>query len=219
LGVLVNSFVLNLDGVEGLSFLPNSNLLLTNSVSAANNGGLFECMTAGMAVGTGLNLTINPPSRDPDGVILHAGTGTLFVADDGDERIYEYDTSGNLLLEIDTNLINPGFSEPEGITVDPVTVNLLVVDTGQGTRRIYELTTAGALVDSVALGGDPEGVTIDFLTRLIYVAHDNTNTIGDVVIPEPSTWLLFGVGVFGLIGYRSLLRFKFVRNSFRLMRP
>jgi len=208
-----NPEVQGLTDVQGLSFLPspNTNLLLTEQDSP--QAGILEFSTTGNPIPGGINFSTLPTSDDGDGVIFHSGTETLFVADDLSESIYEFDSSGGLLKTISTPGILPGFIDPEGITFDPETGNLLVVDAVAGTRSLYELTTAGALVSSVdleALTGfaDPEGVTIDRNTNTLYVAFDRDDKIGAFSIqpsqpvPEPSTGWLVGPAIVGLLGWR-----------------
>lgn len=208
-----NPEVQGLTDVQGLSFLPspNTNLLLTEQDSP--QAGVLEYTTVGNPVPSGINFSTLPTSDDGDGVIFHTGTGTLFVADDLAESIYEFDSSGGLLNTISTQGILPGFIDPEGITFDPETGNLLVVDAVAGTRSLYELTTAGALVSSINLEdltgfADPEGVTIDRSTNTLYVAFDRDDKIGafsihpSQPIPEPSTVWLVGPAILGLITWR-----------------
>ncbi|WP_447969349.1 SdiA-regulated domain-containing protein [Nitrospira sp. M1] len=202
-----------LSDVQGLSFLPspNANLLLTEQDSP--QGGVLEFTTTGDPVPLGINFSTLPTSDDGDGVIFHSGTNTVFIADDLTESIYEFDTTGTHLNTISTPGILSDFIDPEGITFDPETGNLLVVDAVAGTRSLYELTTAGALVSSVdleALTGfaDPEGVTIDRSTNTLYVAFDRDDKIGafsiqpSQPIPEPSTGWLVGPVIVGLLTWR-----------------
>ena len=210
-GTPVSSFNTGLD-VLGLSLSPNGNLLVANNDGA--NSGVVEFTKGGTVVAGGLNFGTQPPSANGAGITFNSGTGTVFIADDDDERIYEFTTTGTLLNTIATDAIIPAFDEPEGITVDPMTGNLLVVDDSGGTSSLYELTTDGNLVMSTnlqSLSGfdDPEGVTIDRNTNTVYIAFDNQNKIGTFSIqnaaapvPEPGTIFLLGSGLAGLSLWR-----------------
>ncbi len=201
-GALIGTpFTVSLEYVEGIAMAPNGvNLLLTNSDSG---GGVFEYTTSGSPVAGGTSFVTDPPSSDADGVVYHPVTGTVFVADDTDEMIYEFSLAGTLLNSFSTE--NPpfpsSFDEPEGIAVDPVTGNLLIVDDSGGTSRLWEATTGGGLVTSFYLGGDPEGITVDPATRRFYVVDDNNELliVGQISdIPEPSMLSLVGIGLVGL---------------------
>ncbi|MEW5859072.1 MAG: PEP-CTERM sorting domain-containing protein [Cyanobacteriota bacterium] len=217
-GALINSFKVSLNDVRGVDILPNGNLLLSNSIPANQGGGLFEYTKTGLPVESGVNLIIDPPSSDPDSTVFHEGTSTIFVVDDVDEKIYEFALDGKLLNTINTLAINPNFKEPEGITFDPLTNNLLIAGDNQGARSLYELTLAGELVDVINVEEvtgltDPEGITIDPATRTLYVAFDSDEAVGafslgdaPASVPEPTTGL--GVLVFGAFGAGSLLKRK-----------
>ena len=209
-GGFVSSFspVANGD-IQGLDVLPNGNLLLSDQSSNNSLGApaLLEFTKAGAAVPAGINIIIQPPSGDADGVAFNAGTGTIFTADDVDETIYEFATAGGApLSSFLTTAIDAAFDEPEGITVDPLTGNLLVVDDGGGTSSLYELTTTGDLVMTVDLAaltgfGDPEGVAIDRANNKLYVAFADDNKVAQfsiAAVPEPTMIGLLGLGLVGL---------------------
>ncbi len=221
-GAFVRSFGVSLDQVEGLHILSNGNLLLSNSTSASSGGGVYEYTTDGNPVGTGLNITTDPPSADNDGAVLHTGTNTIFVADDSDEAIYEFALDGTLLNTISTTGILSAFNEPEGIDFDPLTGNLLVVDDSGGTSSLYELSTTGDLIEvhdliTLTAGAttpagpfnDPEGIAFDPTTRTVYVAFDNDRAVGifslgggpkpPVSVSEPASLLLTSLGLLALM--------------------
>lgn len=217
-GALVNSFNISLDDIRGVDVLPNGNLLLSNSIPAQDGGGLFEYTKVGVQVPSGINLTIDPPSSDPDSTVFHEGTSTIFVVDDVDEKIYEFALDGKLLNTINTLAINPAFQEPEGITFDPSTGNLLIAGDNQGSRSLYELTLAGELVNVINVEEvtgltDPEGITLDPATRTLYVAFDSDEAVGafsldDAPASVPETGSALGVLAFGVFSGASLWKRK-----------
>jgi len=221
-GSLLNSFYVPISRVKGVTFLPNGNMLLSNSAPAANGGGLFEYTKTGTAVPSGLNLINDAPSGDNDDVFFNAATNSLFVADDQDEAIYEFSLAGALLNTINTKAVDIKFNDPEGVAVDPITGNLYVADASKGTRALYELTSTGLLVqkiDFVSMGYlDPEGIAIDPTNGLLYVADDNAQklvifstgsthsgggTTSHAAMPEPTTAVM---GLMALAGAGAAMR-------------
>ena len=209
-GEFLSSFTVpNLD-LDGLSLLPNGNLLLAHNPNGEDK--LIEFTTDGVVVSDGINISLDAISNDPDGVIFNPVTETIFLADQTDKTIYEISTEGNLLSKINTLAFNPNFDNPEGITVDPLSGNLLVVDDAGGTNSLYEITPTGKLVSSINLLNlsnldDPEGITIDGATRTLYVAFDKGGENGDQIgvfkvtqVPEFTSVLsLLTVGLLGII--------------------
>ncbi|MEL7035011.1 MAG: PEP-CTERM sorting domain-containing protein [Cyanobacteria bacterium J06592_8] len=212
-GTFVSSFIpTGFDKVHGLSFLPNGNLLLSDIDSER----VVEFTTDGTQVAGGIDIDVKPPSGTPDGVVYNPSTDTIFVADDPDEAIYEFSLAGLLLSTLDTRSLFSEFDEPEGITIDSLTGNLLVVDDSGGTNSLYEITTTGQLISQIDLSAltgfsDPEAVTIDRTNNRLYVAFEEESRIGvfevqavPQAVPEPVT--IFGS--LTALGMGSVLRRK-----------
>jgi DNA-binding beta-propeller fold protein YncE len=201
-GVEVTNWLIPVEEAEGITLLTNGNLLFTNSTSG---GAVSEFTTAGVAVPgpTGLDFLLHPPSDDADGIVFNTLTGTFFVVDDDKQTVFEFAADGSTNSEaFKTTDVAAAFTHPEGITVDPFTGNLLIVDNQYGSKSLYEVTTAGVLVSTLALGFDAEGVTIDPATRILYIADDNGGKIYLAAIPEPATSALIGIGLVALFGIR-----------------
>ena len=209
-GGVVSSFpTTGFPGVQGISINPGIvNTLLVPSQDDIDSA-VGEFTKAGVFVPSppGIGFPIGGISEDADGIIFHTPRNSIFTADDADEAIYEFSTAGVLLNTILTEMIDPDFDEPHGITFDPLTGNLLVVD--DGTSSLFELTPTGGFVmktDLLALSGfdDPEGVTIDRANNKLYVAFTNEGKIGEFNIinsvPVPSTILLLGAGGLAWLG-------------------
>jgi DNA-binding beta-propeller fold protein YncE len=194
-GRLVSRFTVPVEGVEGVTMLPNGNLLFTNSVLG---GGVAEYTTRGYPVTDGRNFIIGPPSNDGDGIVHHLSTDTIFVADNEDRMVYRFSSVGAIVdsFNTDEEPFPPSFTEPEGLAFDELTGQLLIVDSSLGTASLYAVTPDGMLKGAVPLGGNPEGVTIDPVSRTIYIADDDARKIlvGSPV-PEPATYATMGLGL------------------------
>lgn len=204
---VVDSDLVDLNGVHGITFLPNGNALLSNSETGAASG-LYEYDLATDAiVAAGVRLVTDPPAGDADGVAIEPGTGNFWIADDTDEAIYEFDAAGVLQSTIFTAQLQPtpdtAIDEPEGITFDPLTGNIFFADDSAGTRRIYEITTAGVVVQDFALSGadDPSGLEFDPVNRVLWVIDNNNEVVLRVdpfAVPAPGPLALLGAGLIGL---------------------
>jgi len=99
-------------------------------------------------------------SSDPEDVVFHPDTGTLFIADGLDNIIYQVDTRGNLIDSFDTASF--GLSDPEGIGLNTVNGNFLIV--GEPTNQLFEVTVDGNLVQTIDISAanpvQPAGVTM-----------------------------------------------------------
>jgi len=217
-GNLLASYNIALDRVKGISVLPGGNLLVSNVGTVADGGGIYELDRSGALVSGGIAFTIDAPSDDGDGLFYNSATNTIFVADDRDEMIYEFDLFGGLVGSLNTKDVFSGILDPEGIAVDPVTGHYFLADASKGTRSIYELSASGDILDSVSfvdLGFlDPEGMTLDLARHLLYVADDNAHAIvafktgsgthpGGAAVPEPMTAML---ALMGLVGVGTSMR-------------
>ncbi len=97
------------------------------------------------------------PAWDP-------ASGHLFVLNGGGSEIFEVDPStGEKVGEIDLASIIPGVpADFEGLTIDPDTGHLLAG--ARVEKVIYEVTTSGALVDTIDASGIPGLVYISGMT-------------------------------------------------------
>jgi uncharacterized protein YjiK len=106
-------------------------------------------------------------AMDPEGLDYDPNSGDLFIADGGNHEIYRLDPGANGLFDGvpagggDDNLTSfdtavHGILNPDGVAFDPATGNLLL--TGRSRKNIYELTSAGELVEVFDISA---GTTLD----------------------------------------------------------
>ncbi len=99
-------------------------------------------------------------SDDPEDLVFHPDTGTLFIADGLDNVIYEVDTQGNLIDSFNTASF--GLSDPEGIGLNTTNGNFLIV--GEPSNQLFEVTVDGNLVQTIDISAanpiQPAGVTM-----------------------------------------------------------
>ncbi len=119
-------------------------------------------------------------SSDADGIAIHPVTKNVWIADDNDERIYEFDRMGNEISRFDTDTEIPELDEPEGLSFDGT--DLIVADNGTGTRTVYRFSTDGTLLGPVVFTepsglNDPEGVAV-LPNGGLAVVSDNDNLLG-----------------------------------------
>ena len=167
--------------------------------------------------GTGTPLLI--PSTDPAGITYHEPSGHLFIADSEINElstvfpsvggnIFEVSLAGDTLFEIYDTTIE-GNNEPTGITFNEFDGFFYM--SNDDTRKIYRYSysdTEGFAIDAevstlnTASAGDPEGLTSDPATGLLYVV-DGVGKLLLVYSFEPrslSLWLLSGLAIGGVLG-------------------
>ncbi|MEM6439818.1 MAG: hypothetical protein AAF763_09030 [Pseudomonadota bacterium] len=217
-GTVVNTF--ELEGVifapsaspsedaEGLALLANGNLLVgidfsdfSGPTTDQSGDRLVEYDITGKIVPGGINVTLDAvgapiidDQREVSGVSV--GPSSVFVSSDNTEQIFELDLMAPSLLQIlDYETIVGGDSEPEGLAIDPFTGNLLVADDDTGNGVIYELTTAGVLVDSFGLDPlaaflgfeiSPSSLSVDVATNRLFLGSIGENRIDVFQIEDPS---------------------------------
>ncbi|MEC5033313.1 MAG: cadherin-like domain-containing protein, partial [Oscillatoria sp. PMC 1051.18] len=186
-GVEVNEFTSELFTTAlGGTALPNGNLLLLSP----RFGQLVEFTPEGEEVVGGINIeneALAVPNVVLRGVVYDEASENIFVLDSS-AIIIEIDSEGNILSTLDFSDTLPENISVQGITIDPLTGNFLIVDQfdNGANNSIYEVTPEGELVattDLLALTGidDPEGISIDPETRTVYVAFDDDGNNGSQI--------------------------------------
>ena len=123
-------------------------------------------------------------STDPEDLAFSSSSGTLFVADGLDNRIYEVDTSGTSISSFSTSSF--GLSDPEGIGFDAESGNLFLV--GEPTNTVFEVTTSGVLVREIDISAanpvQPAGIEIanssDASGRSVYIVDRGIDESVDI---------------------------------------
>ncbi|MEV8466596.1 hypothetical protein AB0T83_07355 [Fluviibacterium sp. DFM31] len=118
---------------------------------------------------------------DIDGLFVDAASGEIWITDDARAQVARLNAGGGLLARIDGATLTPPMLEPQGLTRDPNTGHLLVVDDADALDSLFEFDATGRLLDVFPLATaayyDAEGVTLAAAAGLVFVAFDAGNTI------------------------------------------
>ena len=101
--------------------------------------------------------------------------GSLLIAEDDPARILRIGPDGTILWELSGDRMDPPMREPQGITRDPLSGHILVVDDMEGSDSLFEFTADGDLISVTALGSygtDAEAVAVNGQTGVLYVGFD-----------------------------------------------
>jgi DNA-binding beta-propeller fold protein YncE len=159
---------------SGLSFFPDKgNLLLSDSeieeTPYFTGDNLFE-LTPSISVSNTYS-TLNF-SREPTGVVFNTVTGTLFITDDNQDKVFEVNPLAPENVVSSFSTLSLGCNDPEGITFDPDTGNLFIADGTAAT--VFEVTTSGLLESSFAVPNqinDPEGIYFDICSENFFIVQ------------------------------------------------
>ncbi len=186
-GNVLSIFGSGIIGLNGLGTYQSNVLALgfsSTAVSVYSSSGILQ---------TTISLTTLPTGFDWDGVTSD-GT-SLFLADDGTDRIYQYSIGGTLL-----GSFNPGILGLSGIAYDVLT-NSLWVDSSS-TPGVYEFSKTGTLLGSFLTPGITPDAGIAVLAGT----------------PEPASWWLV-MGAFVLfLPFRLSTRIRGRRRLARVTR-
>jgi glutamine cyclotransferase len=116
-----------------------------------------------------------------EGIAYNADNTKLFLVCRASQRIFEVNQSGGDGRAIDTTTF--GCSNPVGVSRNPTTGNLYVVDYtdhndgGTWKKKLFEITDQGVLVNSFFLNGSnlaPTDVGYDSSTSTLYVSNNGS---------------------------------------------
>jgi len=109
---------------------------------------------------------------EPSGITIF--NGNLYIASDENGIIYRTNLEGEILQKIKTS-----FSDLEGISYNPISKNLLLVD--ESKRHLITLNFDGTFIEKVKVKGKQEhknsgleGVTFDTSKNKIYVLNEKS---------------------------------------------
>ena len=101
--------------------------------------------------------------------------GSFLVVEDDPSRLLRVAPEGNVIMELDGDLFDPPMIEPQGVTRDPYSGNILVVDDNEGLNALFELAPDGRVLSVSplsAFGRDAEGVALQPETGTLFVGFD-----------------------------------------------
>lgn len=119
--------------------------------------------------------------KDADGLFFDDDTQDIWITDDSASLVARVRADGRIRQRVDGLSQDPPLAEPQGLTRDPASGNILVVDDADGSDSLFEFSASGALLDVVPLaaGGlhDAEGISIQPDTSTVFVAFDLGNAV------------------------------------------
>lgn len=171
-GEEIMSFESQLNRVDAIAITGNDLIL-------SDGNGLYQRVDR-MGTILGDPYRLSGKLRDTDGLFVDVATHDHWVADDSLAQLIRVSADGTIRQTLDGATQSPQLMEPQGITIDPISGNLLVTDDADASDSLFEFSADGQLLDviSLALGGyDAEGITIQPETRTVFVAYDDGDMI------------------------------------------
>lgn len=145
-----------------------------DGILIANGWGEFQRLDReGQSIDTPFSLSAT--LYDTEG--LHRDSdGSFLVVEDDPSRLMRIAPDGTVLMELFGNSFDPPMTEPQGVTRDPYSGNILVVDDNEGLNSLFELAPDGRVLSVSPLsqyGRDAEGVALQPETGTLYVGFDD----------------------------------------------
>lgn len=148
--------------------------LVEDGLLISNGWGQFQRINrAGRAMDAPFSLS--QTLRDTEGMHRDAD-GSFLVVEDDPSRLLRIAPDGAILMELSGDRFDPPMVEPQGITRDPFSGNILVVDDNEGLNALFELAPDGAVLSVTPLsqwGRDAEGVALQPETGRLFVGYDS----------------------------------------------
>ena len=133
--------------------------------------------------GTAMGAPFRLPNAlvDTDGLYFDEATQEYWITDDSVALVARLRPDGHVRVSFDGHDQSPQLTEPQGLTRDPASGNVLVVDDADGSDSLFEFSGAGVLLDVIPLaaGGlrDAEGISIQPASSTVFVAFDEGNAV------------------------------------------
>jgi len=177
---------------------PAGPYLYVGSNDTAANGAMEAFAPAAGVLGTQLSGSPALSGNTPYGLAVDSALGVVFEANDGDGTIGVYAIGvGGVLTQVTNSpfaggAFAPALVAPFAVAVYPtgayvyITDPLVVPGTAPGTVNEFTYSAAGGgamtLVNSYAVGTDPEAVTIDPAGQFLYVSNGHDGTVSAFTI-------------------------------------
>jgi hypothetical protein len=117
--------------------------------------------------------------RDTEGLHRDAD-GSFLVVEDDPSRLLRIAPDGTVLMALSGDAFDPPMIEPQGVTRDPYSGNILVVDDNEGLNALFELAPDGRVLSVTPLsawGFDAEGVALQPETGTLFIGFDGGNAL------------------------------------------
>ncbi len=172
--VLMNTFGMEIRRIESGMGNVQSLAVDEDGLLLANGFGSFMRMTRdGVAMDGRFNLSTT--LVDTEGLHRDAD-GSYLVVEDDPARLLRVASDGTVLMELQGGSFDPPMNEPQGVTRDPFSGNILVVDDNEGLNALFELAPDGRVLSVTPLsawGRDAEGVALQPETATLFVGFDS----------------------------------------------
>lgn len=112
--------------------------------------------------------------RDTEGLHRDAD-GSFLVVEDDPSRLLRIAPDGAVIMALSGDGFVPPMTEPQGVTRDPYSGNILVVDDNEGLNSLFELAPDGRVLTVTPLspyGVDAEGVALQPETGTLFIGFD-----------------------------------------------
>lgn len=159
--------------IESGMFSVRSITVEENGLLIANGWGEFRRLDRlGRAIDTPFRLSAT--LRDTEGIHRDAD-GSFLVVEDDPSRLMRIGPDGTVIMALSGDTFEPPMTEPQGVTRDPYSGNILVVDDNEGLNSLFELGPDGRVLTVTPLsryGFDAEGVALQPETGTLFVGFD-----------------------------------------------